>query len=660
MKRLLSWLGLRPAGPRQAARLTGPERLEDRLVPSAVTALHVPATVQPASFLKGDFNGDGADDVARMTRTGIWQVGLSQTQYFHLSYWDHWFDRSSWRALVSGDFDGNGKDDIAGLDRRGYWQVGLSDGQGFNSGLWAHVAPAVNWSYIGTGDFNGDGDTDIVGMTRAGEVDVLLSTGSSFYATAWADWGSSGAWQSLQVGDFNGDKKDDLAGLSDGGALIVGLSQGRSFNTQVWADWSGSSWVNTQVGDFDGDKKADIAGLDGAGQWHVARSTGTSFATTTWGDWFGRRNWTDVQAGDFNHDGKTDLAGLRRDGLWIVSLSDGKAFDNEVWGRWRGRAGTPALAVGDFNGDKKADVAGWFADGSWRVARSDGGGFQTALFGRWPLGLDGVPRYRGEQPPYLPTSPWTTTNRRSLVNQAPQQTVYRMDFNSRATYKAYVENFRGVLRAWVIEARLARLYANAPLLHFLRQHLQEHFRATRSLLAGTYRGLTDSAYYQLMALNLAHGHLDYATAYSRGGKLFKIVNLVRGDCSEIADLTAALLRAEGFPAHVLGVVPNYQSPNGLFVSGHQVAYTPGMWLDAEANVGFGLSLNQLGGITPSARMMTLLSQGHVYGFYNWYNNPLIRARQLARNLDGGIVNWYYYYFLEGYGQGKSLYYFVNR
>jgi hypothetical protein len=50
---------------------------------------------------------------------------------------------------------------------------------------------------------------------------------------------------------------------------------------------------------------------------------------------------------------------------------------------------------------------------------------------------------------------------------------------------------------------------------------------------------------------------------------------------------------------------------------------------------------------------SLLAQQRVFGFYNWYLNPAVRAAQLAHGQDGGILSFYYQYYFAGIGQGNT-------
>jgi hypothetical protein len=351
---------------------------------------------------------------------------------------------------------------------------------------------------------------------------------------------------------------------------------------------------------------------------------------------------------------------VRSDGSIVAGLASPATFSTLRFGRWKLAGGLPTFVTGDFNGDGRADVAVFFRhNGSWVVGRSNGSALQARLYGVWPLGLDGY-RYHGERIAYAPGSPWLVDFARSFIDaQAPTQ-LAQMTFNSPSRYVTFVENFKDVVKSWVKEADLAGVRSDQGLKAFLGQHLAVHFNAVRPVLARAYPRRTDRVYRMLMAMNLATGSVRYATTYSNGRSLYRTMHLTTGDCSELTDITVGLLRAEGFPARPLGIVLSYQSAAGFVGATHQVAYVPGMWLDAETNVALGASLPQIGSIAGPARLQWLLDRHLVFGFYNWYLHPDVRQEQLNRGLDGGAIVYYYRYYLGGIGLGGSRLSFPHR
>ncbi|WP_299376516.1 calcium-binding protein [uncultured Tateyamaria sp.] len=185
------------------------------------------------TWMAGDFDGDGKDDLMK-----VWgDAGLTNAAV-HLSNGVQFLTNQRWAdqqgtyaddmTWLTGDFDGDGKDDMAKIWAAddGLANVGVhrSTGNSFTpDSLWAaglgetHVSS--EWF---TADINNDGRDDIVHIWT--EVDglavsnhgnlsanVYISDGVGFRMESWATE-QGGRWldQQWMAGDFNGDGRDDL------------------------------------------------------------------------------------------------------------------------------------------------------------------------------------------------------------------------------------------------------------------------------------------------------------------------------------------------------------------------------------------------------------------------------------------------------------------
>ncbi len=268
-------------------------------------------------WMAGDFNGDGATDIAAAWNNGgkaTLTVRLQQPDksYSHV----HWLVNSGGWSDTSfympGDFNGDGKTDLAGVWNNGgraSIAVFLSDGAKFLPGVdWNNASggwhESIKWF---PGDFNADGKTDIgAAWNNAGRttLTVRLSDGVRFSHAHWL--ADAGRWfnsASFVAADYTGDGRADVAQLwNDVGwnTITVFRSYGSAFASGVdWAKRDGGQpplkWI---PGDFNGDGRADIAAAwnnNGTNTLTVRASNGSAFVPTHWstnnGGWMDSTAW---------------------------------------------------------------------------------------------------------------------------------------------------------------------------------------------------------------------------------------------------------------------------------------------------------------------------------------------------------------------------------
>jgi hypothetical protein len=248
---------------------------------------------------------------------------------------------------------------------------------------------------------------------------------------------------------------------------------------------------------------------------------------------------------------------------------------------------------------------------------------------------------------------WSPGASRAFVAAVPPALIQESYFNTDAAYVTYVSYFHGTLRQWVAQADQLGITDNNDLLQYLGQRLEGYFNQTKKYLAAAYPGQTTLTYELLMDMNLAHGYYTYATTRGSDRTIYRTLHLKTGDCTEIADLIMILAQAEGVAARELGQVYNFLTPQGMFFANHVVVYSSGLWLDGETNTAYAVDPHKIQAVPPTARLQTLFDAGRVFGFYNWYLQLQVRQQQLAAGEDGGIIAFYYQYYFEGLGQGKT-------
>jgi len=183
----------------------------------------------PASVAVGEFNGDGAQDLA-VANVGTSPLYADSSISVLLGNGDGTFQPaqsfgagSGPRSVAVGDFNGDTVQDLAvanGASGDVSVLLGIGDGsfqaaQSFAVGS----APRI----VVVGEFNGDGVQDLAVPTGGGRlfnVSVLLGNpDGSFQAPR--NFGLGAFLESLAVGDFNGDGLQDLAVAADNGVSVL-------------------------------------------------------------------------------------------------------------------------------------------------------------------------------------------------------------------------------------------------------------------------------------------------------------------------------------------------------------------------------------------------------------------------------------------------------
>ena len=258
--------------------------------------------------MKGDFNGDDADDLMQLTPYGdVWVFPRENKSFQTPSRWG-WLgfcydemDGNEGLLPLAGDFNGDGKTDLAQVTFYGDVWIALSSGQDFSS--------PRRWGWLGfkfkrgqegqigllpmSGDVNGDGKCDLVQTTEYGDVWAALSNGSGFNAPT--RWGWLGFYYRPLDGwlpamaDLNGDGRDDILQFTPAGEVWCALSQGNSFGSPL--NWGAVGFVYDEEqgklpipADVNADGRFDLIQITPTGDPWVAVNNDTIFSTPErWG-----------------------------------------------------------------------------------------------------------------------------------------------------------------------------------------------------------------------------------------------------------------------------------------------------------------------------------------------------------------------------------------
>jgi len=322
------------------------------------TAWSYPTPRIPISAATGDFNGDGAADLAVLGGLNLAVLLGNGDGTFRTAAV---FSPGGGSVAVC-DFNGDGFADLV-YTANGTVNIELGNGDG-TFHLQGTYPTGVGAGPVVVGDFNGDGRADlaVAGLGYgANTVAVLLGNGDGTFQAA-TQYAAVNDTSSIAVGDFDGNGVADLAVASfDGGvSVLLGVGDGTFQPAVGYA--VGYFSTSVVVGDFNGDGKADLAVTNGFDN-KVEVLLGVGDGTFQPAVGYPVGSLSHAAVGDFNGDGKADLATVNT----VSGAQYATVYVSVLLGKGDGTFQAAAnysvgvdprfLLVGDFNADGKSDLA---------------------------------------------------------------------------------------------------------------------------------------------------------------------------------------------------------------------------------------------------------------------------------------------------------------
>ncbi len=324
---------------------------------------------------RGDFNGDGTDDV-------LWQNAIGNTAEWLMSPGSGIANDPAtpaapgWSAVASGDFNGDGTDDILwrndATGSTAEWLMAPTGGVG----TLLSAPPVGGWNLIASGDFNGDGTDDLMWQNAGtGATSEWLMAGGGVASNPFTP--AAPGWNVVATGDFNNDGTADLMWKHAGtGATSEWLMAPTGGVGTLLGTPAAPGWNVVATGDFNNDGTADLmwkhAATGSTAEWLMAPTggVGSLLSAPPVG------GWNLIASGDFNGDGTDDLmwqnAATGATSEWL--MAGGSVASNPFT---PAAPGWDVVATGDFNGDATIDLM-WQsalngATAEWLMAPGAGG-----------------------------------------------------------------------------------------------------------------------------------------------------------------------------------------------------------------------------------------------------------------------------------------------
>ena len=336
---------------------------------SAAPGSTIAVGTSPRSIASGDWNGDGAPDlaIANFISANITILLGNGSGGFGEATGSPIATGQNPLSLAAGDWNRDGKLDLATANiNAGTTTILLGNGTGgFHEAAGSPFATGDRPNSVIAADWNGDGNLDLAFPNQPlNTLTVLLGTGAAgFIQAAGSPYGLAGLAGPVSVaaGDWNLDGKTDF-GVVDQSINIV----------QVLLNATAVSPIGMPCNDGDACTLNETCSTFAC----VAPATFAETASPAAAGYLPQA----VTIGDWNRDGKLDLAVTNRGSNDVsILLGNGSGGFTAAAGSPVGVAGVPmAIVKADFNGDGKLDLATFGGDFLTVLLGDGSGGFTSS------------------------------------------------------------------------------------------------------------------------------------------------------------------------------------------------------------------------------------------------------------------------------------------
>jgi VCBS repeat protein len=305
-------------------------------------------TASTDKLYRGDFNGDGRDDLLCNSANGTMAVDLANTKgEFWSADWSltgRNFCVQAGETLYVGDFDGDGRADLLCNQSDGDMFIDYASATGqFLGSDWSYAArnfcvQAGDKLYVG--NFNGTGGDDLLCNQNGGGMLIdYANLSGEFWSTEWTNSTRNFCKQAgdqLYVGNFNGAGGDDLLCNQNGGGMLIDYanSSGEFWSTEWtnstrnFCNQSGDELFVANINGVGGDDIVCHNTTSGEVQVDLANVSGEFWSTEWKGKLDGSCTGSDrMFVGDINDHAvgavpKADILCNKTSGLLIASLTN--------------------------------------------------------------------------------------------------------------------------------------------------------------------------------------------------------------------------------------------------------------------------------------------------------------------------------------------------